>query len=102
MIDKISKWILDLISNSEQTNEEKEILLFGITRIVEDIPKTIGIVLIGISLGIIKEIAIVTLIILLYKTLTGGAIRSRSSPVSVLCTKTFPTRSRATSRHSRW
>lgn len=72
MIDKISKRILDLISNSEQTNDEKEILLFGITRIVEDIPKTLGIILIGFVLGIIKEIALVTLIILLYKTLTGG------------------------------
>lgn len=72
MIDKISKKILDLISTSEKTDEEKEILLFGITRIVEDIPKTIGIILIGVILGIIKEIAVVTLIILLYKTLTGG------------------------------
>lgn len=72
MIDRISKKILNLISNSEQTNEQKEILLFGITRIVEDIPKTIGIILIGILLGIIKEIAIVTVVILLYKTLTGG------------------------------
>lgn len=72
MIDKISKKILNLISSSEQTNDEKEILLFGITRIVEDIPKTIGIILIGLILGIIKEIAIVTLVILLYKTLTGG------------------------------
>lgn len=72
MIDRISKRILELISNKEQTDEEKEILLFGITRIVEDIPKTIGIVIIGLILGILKEIAIVTLIILLYKTLTGG------------------------------
>lgn len=72
MIDKISKKILELMSNSEQTNEEKEVLLFGITRIVEDIPKTLGIILIGLILGIIKEIAIVTLVILLYKTLTGG------------------------------
>lgn len=72
MIDKISKRILELISSKEQTDGEKEILLFGITRIVEDIPKTIGIVIIGLILGIIKEIAIVTLVILLYKTLTGG------------------------------
>ncbi len=72
MIDKVSKRILDLISNPEQTNDEKEILLFGITRIIEDIPKTIGIILIGVVLGILKEIAIVTLIVLLYKTLTGG------------------------------
>lgn len=72
MIDKISKKILDIISNENQTEQEKEILLFGIVRIVEDIPKTLGIVLIGLILGIIKEMAIVTVVIMLYKTFTGG------------------------------
>lgn len=72
MIDKISNKILELISNKNQTDEEKQVLLFGITRIVEDIPKTIGIIIIGFILGIIKEMAIVTLVIMLYKTLTGG------------------------------
>lgn len=72
MIDKISNKILELISNKNQTEEEKEVLLFGITRIVEDIPKAIGIIIIGLILGIIREMAIVTLVIMLYKTLTGG------------------------------
>ena len=72
MIHKISNKILELISSDTKTEDEKEILLFGITRIVEDIPKTIGIIIIGIVLGIVKEIAIVTLVIMLYKTLTGG------------------------------
>ena len=72
MIDKISNKILEFISTKGQRQEEKEVLLFGITRIVEDIPKTIGIVIIGLTLGIIKEMAIVTSIIILYKTLTGG------------------------------
>jgi len=73
LIDKISNKILELISNKNQTEEEKEILLFGITRIVEDIPKTIGIIIIGFILNIIKEMAIVTIVIMLYKTFTGGA-----------------------------
>ena len=47
-------------------------MLFGITRIIEDIPKTIGIIIIGVLLGILKEMAIVTLVIMVYKTLTGG------------------------------
>ena len=72
MIDKISKRILELISSKNDTNEKKEILLFGITRIVEDIPKTIGLILIGLILGNIKEMIIVTIVIMLYKTLTGG------------------------------
>lgn len=72
MIDKISNKILNLVSNDDQTEEDKEVLLFGITRIVEDIPKTIGIIAIGLILGIIKEMLIVTVIIMLYKTFTGG------------------------------
>ena len=72
MIDKISNKILNLVSNDNQTEEEKEILLFGIIRIVEDIPKTLGIIVIGLILGIIKEMVVVTLVVLLYKTFTGG------------------------------
>lgn len=72
MIDKISNRVLVLLSNENQTEEEKEILLFGITRIVEDIPKTIGIIIIGLILGIIKEMAIVTAILIVYKSFTGG------------------------------
>lgn len=72
MIDKVSKKILKLLSAPTQSEEQKEILLFGITRIVEDIPKTVGVIIIGLILGIIKEMAIVTVIVILYKTLTGG------------------------------
>lgn len=71
MINKISKKILDALSK-DKTEEEKEILLFGITRIVEDIPKTIGIIIIGVLLNILKEIAIATIVIMLYKTFVGG------------------------------
>ena len=72
MIDKISNKILNFISTENIDNDKKEVLLFGITRIVEDIPKTIGIILIGIILGILKEIAIVTIVLATYKTFVGG------------------------------
>ena len=72
MIDKISKKILSFLSNNETSEEQKEILLFGITRIVEDIPKTVGIIIIGFLLGILKEMLVVTIIIITYKTFTGG------------------------------
>ena len=72
MIDKISNKILNFLSNDNKTEEEKEVLLFGIKRIVEDIPKAIGIILIGLILGIIKEMIIVTVVIMLYKTFVGG------------------------------
>lgn len=71
MLDKISNKILEKIS-SNSTDEEKEVLLFGITRIVEDIPKTLGIIAIGLILGIIKEMIIVTIIIAVYKSFVGG------------------------------
>lgn len=72
MLDKISRKILEYVSTDKHTEEQKEVLLFGITRIVEDIPKTIGIILIGIILNILKEMLIVTLVIAVYKTFVGG------------------------------
>ncbi len=72
LIDKISNWLLNVISEDNKSEEEKEILLFGITRIVEDIPKAIGIVIISLLLGILKEVSIVTVVLMLYKTMTGG------------------------------
>ena len=71
MLDKISNKILQKIA-SNSTDEEKEVLLFGITRIVEDIPKTIGIIAIGLILGILKEMIVVTIIIAAYKSFVGG------------------------------
>lgn len=73
MLEKISQKVLNILVNEETCKEQKEVLLFGITRIVEDVPKTIGIVLIGIILGIIKEILIVTVVMIIYKTFVGGA-----------------------------
>lgn len=72
MIDKISKLILNKICDKKESTERKEILLFGITRIIEDIPKAIGIIIVGLILNILKEMAIITLIIILYKTFVGG------------------------------
>lgn len=72
MIEKLSNKILNLLICEEKSEEEKEILLFGITRIVEDIPKAVGIILIGILLGIIKQMLVVTIVIACYKTFTGG------------------------------
>jgi len=72
MLGVLSKKILNIISNEKQTEEEKEILLFGITRILEDIPKTLGIIMLGILLNIIKEILIVTVVVAIYKTFVGG------------------------------
>jgi len=89
MVDKISNKVLYfLVNKADIDNERKEILLFGITRIVEDIPKAIGIILIGILLNIIFEMIIVTVIISLYKTFVGG-VHAKTNFGCFLCSLIF-------------
>lgn len=75
MVDKISNYILDnlLYKNEVVEGDERDIMLFGITRIVEDIPKYALIILTSCLLGKIKRVAIVFLITLMYKVFVGGA-----------------------------
>ncbi len=75
MVDKISNYILDnlLYKDEKVEGDEREIMLFGVTRIVEDIPKYTLIILISCYLGVIKRVGIVFLITLLYKVFVGGA-----------------------------
>lgn len=72
MVEKISNSILNILSDKDDSEEQKEILLFGITRIVEDIPKYIGMIIICLLLGVLKEFAIVMGVTMIYKTFTGG------------------------------
>lgn len=75
MVDKISNYILDnvLYKNEKIEGDQREIMLFGVTRIVEDLPKTIIVILIGLFLDIIPQLAMVLGITLVYKTFVGGA-----------------------------
>jgi len=73
MIEKISRMILSIVSKKEDTEEQKEIMLFGITRIVEDVPKYIVLVIMALLLGIMKDLLIAMAVIAAYKTFTGGA-----------------------------
>lgn len=73
MTEKLTNIIVDkFLLKDENDPERREILCFGITRILEDIPKTIGIFLIGFILGIVKEMLIVSAILMGYKTFVGG------------------------------
>ena len=58
MVDKISNYILDnvLYKNEKIEGDSREIMLFGITRIVEDVPKYIVILAIGLIYNIIDLI----------------------------------------------
>lgn len=72
MIEKISRWILYRVSTEWDSEDKKAVLLFGITRIVEDITKFIGIIIICSLLGILKELGFVFCILFIYKTNVGG------------------------------
>lgn len=75
MVDKISNYILDnvLYRNEKIDGDEREVMLFGVTRIVEDIPKYVIIFLIALSLDILTQLLVVLAITIVYKTFVGGA-----------------------------
>lgn len=75
MIDRLSNYLLDnmLIKDEEISEEKREVLLFGLTRILEDIPKYIGIFIICYLLNILPQAGLVLLVTILYKTFVGGA-----------------------------
>lgn len=75
MVEKMSVYILDniLYKNEKIEGEERDVMLFGVTRIVEDIPKYLIILLLSIFLDILGYVGIVLGITILYKTFIGGA-----------------------------
>lgn len=75
MVDKISNYILDNILYKNETidEEKREVMLFGVTRIVEDIPKYLVIFLIALALDILMQLCVVLAITIAYKTFVGGA-----------------------------
>ena len=75
MTEKVSNYLLDHFLYKGETVEgnEREIMLFGITRIVEDLPKYLFIFIVSLFFHILPQIGIVFLITVLYKVLIGGA-----------------------------
>ncbi len=75
MFEKIPYKIVQVLKKKDAsiTGDKEEVILFGITRIVEDIPKFFSLFLICYLLGIFKELLIVFLLNMLYKPFIGGA-----------------------------
>lgn len=75
MVDKLGNYFLDniLYKDEKITGDQREIMLFGITRIIEDTPKYILIILISIFFNILKDVAVVALVTACYKIFIGGA-----------------------------
>lgn len=74
MIEKMSNYILDnfLYRNEKVEGDEREVMLFGITRILEDIPKYTIIFLIAYFCHILQYVGIVLAITMMYKIFIGG------------------------------
>ena len=74
MTDKISEYILKALYKDEELEEDnKEIIIFNIKRLIGEISKIIVIVIISLILNIFKEFLIVFCINVLYKSFVGGA-----------------------------
>ncbi len=75
MLEKLSNYIVcDMLYKNETIScDKKEVMIFGVTRILEDVPKYIAILGICIYLDLLKQLAIVLIVTALYKTFIGGA-----------------------------
>ncbi len=75
MVERISNYLLDhfLYKGENVEGNEREIMLFGVTRIVEDVPKYLFVFIVSLFFNILPKVGIVMLITVLYKSVVGGA-----------------------------
>lgn len=75
MTEKISNYLLDnfLYKGEKLEGEKREVMLFGITRILEDIPKYLFIFIVGLFLHLLPQLGVVMSVTILYKVVIGGA-----------------------------
>lgn len=75
MIEKVSDFIVcDMLYKNETIScEQKEVMTFGVRRILEDIPKYVAIICICTYLNLLLELVIVILVTAFYKSYIGGA-----------------------------
>ena len=74
MIEKICNWLTGKIRKNmpEITDERAEVINYGLQLVIGEIPKTFIMLLIAYSLGILKLSIISFLIIIPYRTFSGG------------------------------
>lgn len=75
MTEKISNYLLDnfLYKGEKIDGDKREVMLFGITRILEDLPKYLFVLIVSIFLHILPQVGIVMAVTVLYKVVIGGA-----------------------------
>ncbi len=91
MVEKMSTYILDniLYKGENISGDERDIMMFGIMRIVEDIPKYLFIFLLGLILNVLPYLGIVLIITALYKSFVGGAHASTNIECFIFSTIYF-------------
>lgn len=72
MTEKLTNIIVDKFLLKDEEVDNREVIAFGVKCMIEEIPKTVGIFLIGFFLGIVKEMLVVTFILMAYKMFVGG------------------------------
>lgn len=72
MTEKLTNIIVDKFLLKDEQTDNREVIAFGVKCMLEEIPKTVGIFLVGYLLGIVKEMLIVTIILMTYKLFVGG------------------------------
>lgn len=74
MLEKVSDFIVCdvLFKNETISSEQKEVMTFGVTRILEDTPKYTIIFGVCLYLNLLKELLLVLLVTATYKTFVGG------------------------------
>ncbi len=72
-MEKISETIVNNFFNKKEDSDERDILIFGVQRFLEDITKIIIITIIAAFLGILKEVYVVFAVMMVYKNFVGGA-----------------------------
>ena len=75
MTEKISNYFLDnfLYKGENIEGDQREVMLFGITRIVEDTPKYLFVFIVSLVFHILPQVAIVMGVTISYKIVVGGA-----------------------------
>lgn len=91
MIEKVSDYIVCnyLYKGENVSNEQKEIMNFGVTRIIEDIPKILVIFIISYLLKILPFLLVSIIINFIYKSFIGGAHARTNILCLVLSTMFF-------------
>lgn len=75
MTEKISNYLLDnfLYKGEKIEGDQREVMLFGITRILEDLPKYLFVFIVSLFFHILPQVGIVMAVTVLYKIVVGGA-----------------------------